>query len=301
MPYHIGITLSDHAYTPEAFAYEKYLSKAGWEVTLAREEDIPRSVDIAILFMGMKPIWKKKKFKKEIHEFHSLSVPPFARVKDFLKSYGSYVPDGRIFLNDDVRHRLFFRDSRPYLLRDMGIDEGLSRCVRTTFSYDIIYCGSIENRPGLVGHLLNLADMGFRLIVVGGCSSNTQNQLIAHPNIKYVGKVGRELLPELYANARFGLNFTPDMYPFNIQTSTKTLEYLAAGLGVISNRYEWIEKFAEQNKFTPVWLDDVSQLTNNSSYPVSLQQNVMEKYSWDSILTRANFENWLSDIVSSRK
>lgn len=297
MPYHIGITLSDHAYTPEAFAYEKYLSEAGWNVTLAKEEDIPLSVDIAILFMGIKPIWKKKKFKKEVHEFHSLSVPPLARVKDFLKSYASYVPDGRIFLNEAVRQRLTFGDKQPYLLRDMGVDDNLFTCTKAAPQYNIIYCGSIENRPGLLEHLFDLANMGLRLMVVGGCSSDTQRRLAKFSNIKYVGRVSRELLPDLYTDAHYGLNYTPDIYPFNIQTSTKTLEYLAAGLGVISNRYEWIEKFAEQHKFTPLWLDNINQFTRHSLQSVSLQRNVMKNYSWNSILKRANFENWLSELI----
>lgn len=41
-----------------------------------------------------------------------------------------------------------------------------------------------------------------------------------------MGPVNRDQLPEIYKNARFGLNYTPDIYPYNVQTSTKTLEYL---------------------------------------------------------------------------
>ena len=46
-----------------------------------------------------------------------------------------------------------------------------------------------------------------------------------------------------------GLNFTPDIFPFNVQSSTKTIEYSAAGLGVISNRYIWAETF-EKSRFS---------------------------------------------------
>jgi hypothetical protein len=59
-----------------------------------------------------------------------------------------------------------------------------------------------------------------------------------------MGPVSRDQLPEIYKNARFGLNYTPDIYPYNVQTSTKTLEYLASGLGVISNKYKWSEFFS---------------------------------------------------------
>lgn len=297
MSYHIGITLREHAYTPEAYAYERFLSKAGWKVTLAKEEDIPLTVDIAILFMGIKPCWTKKRFRKEIHEFHSLSVPPFAKFKDFLKSNISYVPDGRIFLNEAVQKRLSFRDNKPFLLRDMGVDESLFKPSNPDSRYDIIYCGSIENRSGLVESLCDLAKLGFSLLVVGGCSTETQCKLSNFTNIEYVGKVGREALPALYAQARYGLNYTPDLYPFNIQTSTKTLEYLAAGLGVISNKYQWIEEFAERNNFTPIWLENVREHQISILHSSSLSPDIMSNYSWDNILEENNFERWLSDLI----
>ena len=54
----IGIPLSSFAYTPEAYAYEKYLKKLGHQIQLDYELDPDN--DINIYFMGTRPFWKKK-------------------------------------------------------------------------------------------------------------------------------------------------------------------------------------------------------------------------------------------------
>lgn len=53
----IGIILSKYAYTPEAYAYEKFLKNNGHQVQLEYELD-PNN-DVNIYFMGNRPFWKK--------------------------------------------------------------------------------------------------------------------------------------------------------------------------------------------------------------------------------------------------
>jgi hypothetical protein len=94
----VGIPLSTSAYTPEAYAYEKYLKAMGHEVQL--DYDLDPNNDINIHFMGTRPFWKSSKGRAlEIHEYQSLSTPPYAKLKNYSKRIINKKPVGRIFLN----------------------------------------------------------------------------------------------------------------------------------------------------------------------------------------------------------
>lgn len=283
----IGIPLSKYAYTPEAYAYEKFLNKHGHSVQLDYELD-PNN-DLNIYFMGMRPFWKKKQGTAiEIHEYQSLSTPPYAKSKNLSKKIINRKPAGRIFLNSFVRNDLAFNDNIPFIYRDMGVDEALFQSPSKNPLYDIVYCGSISGRSGLIETLLRLAKI-YKVVVVGRITEQEQ-ALLQVKNITLLGQVSRDQLPEIYRNARFGLNYTPDLYPFNIQTSTKTLEYLASGLGLISNRYTWIENFAKQHALNVKWLGnfnlDLSSSIKSTTFDIRC-------YSWDVILNNTAFCEFL--------
>lgn len=287
----IGIPLSQFAYTPEAYAYEKYLKEMGHQVQLDYELD-PNN-DINIFFMGTRPFWKKNEGHAiEIHEYHSLSTPPYAKLRNFSKKIINKKPAGRIFLNTFVHQSLNFNDDIPYIYRDMGVDEILFQTPSKNPLYDIIYCGSISGRSGLIENLLELAK-SYKVVVVGKITEQEQ-ALLQVKNITLLGQVSRDQLPEIYRNARFGLNYTPDVYPYNIQTSTKTLEYLASGLRVISNKYKWVESLEKSHNFGIVWLDqDIYNIGVdgfNNSYD-------MDCYSWNHILHNSGFLNFLESHV----
>lgn len=144
----------------------------------------------------------------------------------------------------------------------------------------------------MVDVLLNLAK-NYKVIVVGNISQDLV-PILSSANITLAGRVERKDLPELYRNAKFGLNYTPDIYPFNIQTSTKTLEYLASGLQVISNRYEWSERFFSSLEYIPIWLDG-----NNLELDYKIV-NIphIKKYQWESILDEAGFTDFLMKGLS---
>lgn len=292
----IGIPLSKFAYTPEAYAYEKYLKELGHQVQLDYELD-PNN-DVNIYFMGTRPFWKKKEGRAiEIHEYQSLSTPPYAKLKNFSKKIINNKPNGRIFLNDFVHEHLFFEDKVPFIYRDMGVDENLFQKPNENPDYDIVYCGSVSGRNGLIETLLNLAK-SYKVLVVGKLTIEDRD-LLNSKNITLIGVVNRDLLPEIYRNARFGLNYTPDIYPYNIQTSTKTLEYLASGLKVISNRYEWAEYFFKKINYQPFWLSSDTTLDITKSENLNgFNYSVIQDYSWDKILSHSNFAGFLREIAN---
>lgn len=299
MTYKIGIDLRAEVYVPEAYAYEKYLSKLGHHVQLMPWSELERTNDLNIRFMGFDPFWKKNDCMRtlQVHEYHSLSVPPCAKQKDFFKRRLNKRPSGRIFLNEIVRREFGFSDGVPSIIRDMGVDDEFFSVKRSENPYyDILYCGTFSKRRGLIDEVIKLASLGFKILLIGHVEAGHRRVLANYPNIDMYGKASRHELPELYSNAYAGLNFTPDFYPFNIQTSTKTLEYLAAGLVLISNRYNWIEGFCENNRYKPAWLHQIRKYDDLFKFkPPAIN---LDRFSWGNLLEESQFESFLINILS---
>lgn len=287
----IGITLKNGAYTPEAYAYESYLVKKGLQVEL--DYNLDPNNDVNIYFMGVRPFFSKSSGRAtEIHEYQSLSVPPFSAIKDSVKRVINRKPSGRIFLNNIVRDGLGFSDGIKYINRDMGVDENFYNInPNPNPEFDIVYSGSIVGRDGLIETITKLS-INYRIMLIGLVSQDLINYFKNNKNVSLVGKVERHELPELYSKCRFGLNFTPDVYPFNIQTSTKTLEYLASGLSLISNKYQWIVSFKDEHNIPILWLDDFQNLNCNIQY----DRDLLKDFKWDNILENSNFLNFILDL-----
>lgn len=291
----IGIGLKDHAYTPEAYAYKRHLEANGVSVQLENEIDIDPNNDVNIYFMGVLPFWHKYKGRaKEIHEYQSLSVNPHSHIKDFLKKHLNRKPHGRIFLNDIVKTGLNFKDDTPYIYRDMGVDKELFQTPSTNPEFDIVYCGSLSGRPGLINELSKLSNLGFKLLIIGSVTQEISDTFEHQKNVHLTGRVDRSEIPDLYKQCRSGLNFTPDVYPFNVQTSTKTLEYIASGLNVISNKYKWVEDFSQTEGYDFLYLDDINKYNIFQMPNYDLER--IKKYSWDNILNEANFLSFLESF-----
>lgn len=290
----IGIPLKKSAYTPEAYAYKEYLTKLGWNVQLDFKLD-PNN-DINLMFMGIEPFWNKRVGRaKVIHEYQSLSVPPYSNLKDIYKKNVNKTPAGRIFLNNIVSSKFDFKDKIPYIFRDMGVDEIFFQPPSNVKLYDIVYCGSI-NRVGLLDCITKLARNGYKIIIVGYFTEGDKKIFSNFNNVTFYGPATRLEISDIYKNCRYGLNFTPDIFPLNVQTSTKTLEYLASGLIVISNKYEWSINFSK--KYNIIWLEDFfckKEIKGlNSSFDTFLFK---KEYSWDSILKVSKFDSFLIDLM----
>lgn len=292
----VGISLMRGAYTPEAYAYEKYLMSKGVNVQLDYAESLCDDNDLNIFFMGLRVGGKKNK-ALEIHEYQSLSTAPFAKIKDYIKSTFNRKPQGRIFLNDIVKANLNFGyDQVPYICRDMGVDKSFYQKPSINPDFDIIYSGSINGRPGLVEQMYKLAGDGFKIIVVGESTLGTRNIFSKFGRkVFFTGRVTREELPEIYRNCRAGLNFTPDIYPFNLQTSTKTLEYLASGLIVLTNRYKWSECFFSGQERHCIFLE---QLNNMDDIKKQEEHFIgIENFEWNRILSNADLHGFIKRVI----
>lgn len=292
----IGITLSPQAYTPEAYAYRDFLQAAGHAVELAATPDPDH--DIHIRFMGFAPFWRRPSGRaRVVHEYQSLSAPPYARLKDLIKSGCNHTPHGRIFLNAAVRAHLHFAVARPQIYRDMGIAAAFFQSPDATPEFDLVYAGSVAGRTGLVATLRRLAQNN-RILLIGHVDP-ADRAALAHPHITQTGKVAYADIPALYRRARFGLNYTPDVYPFRLQTSTKTLEYLASGLGVLSNPYRWIKDFARRHACPLQWLPEEAAAQTRlelAALPLPSVRPDMAAYRWDTVLQRCGFLDFLQNL-----
>lgn len=291
----IGITINPHSYTPEAYAYKKFLEDNGHQVQLDAANNLAPDNHINIYFLGLKN--KKNIGKaKEIHEYQSLSTPSFSRIKDLTKSIINCKPDGRIFLNSTVEKNFFFNDKIPKIYRDMGVDDAFFQTPSKNPDFDIVYCGSFSGRHGLQKEILRLHEIGFRLCLIGDIPSDFIKKIKNKKNIFITGRISRQKIPEYYKNSFAGLNYTPDVYPFNIQTSTKTLEYLASGLRCISNKYTWSINFSKKINTEFIWNDDVKSI--NDLYCKKIKNSSMHAYKWSNILNNSNFLLFLENIVN---
>lgn len=291
----VNIYKNSKSYSPEVYAYKKYLEDNEFKVNIVHSNNDFINNDIDLKFMGFEPFFSKPKNSKiTIHEYNSMSVPPYAKTKNFLKKFLNGRPDGRIFLNNSIKYRFRFSDNVKHIFRDMGVDKAFFNVkkLKTKKKYDLVYSGSINARSGLVNCLSRLADIGLKILVVGNIENKIFKSLKDKKNnLIFTGQIERTKLPELYSQCICGLNFTPDIYPFNFQTSTKTLEYCAAGIGVVSSKYYWSESFAFSNFGQFLWLENLN--SKKDFYEFNYIVPNVNDYEWNNIFQKINFADFL--------
>ncbi len=284
------------AYLPETKVYTDYLGGKGIEAEIFTSGSGCPDADIFICFMGFDPIWARQAIfdkKKIIHEYVSLSTPPFARCKDYLKKHLNKQPAGRIYLNEEVRKRLAFSDSIPWIYREMGVNRSFFQQPTSKPEFDLVYAGA--DRSGLRQTIRHLAGLGIKILLIGEFTLDFRGFVNIPGYVFFTGRVGYYEIPALYYKCRTGLNYTPDKYPYNIQTSTKTLEYCAAGLGVVSNRYAWIENFAVSRNARLFWLEDLKAKEQLDAFRFRIPD--LSDLEWNQVLDRAGIIPFLHSLL----
>ena len=289
----IGIEINRISYTPEAYAYAHFLTKKGFIVDLNYKEQLKNNNDLTIHFMGFRPFWNNFIFKRklEIHEYTSLSTAPFAKIKDRLKYHLNLKPVARIFMNSYIKETFGFNNNIPYIYREMGANSDMFIKLKNTIEYDLVYSGSIEYRPGLLKEIEKLASLDFKIILIGYYNQRTYNKFKKYKNVKLIGRVERIELPKYYSKCKAGLNFTPNIYPLNLQSSTKTIEYCAAGLYVISSKYEWIKNFEKERSAKFLWIDEISKKSDFENYKFKIPD--VSDLEWNNILEKSSFDKFI--------
>jgi glycosyltransferase involved in cell wall biosynthesis len=274
------------AFLPELAAYHSFFQKQNIQTCVAKygEEELS-GANVFWYIMGFYPKSKHKK-KLIIHEYASASVPPYRKLKDYIKRRLSPRPHFRLYLNEYVREQINIHDEIPFGYRDMGISEEFFHPrPDTPKEYDFIYSGNLSPQRKL-GDLLKHFDQGILVshsILMLGNDTGGLAQTYGHcKNIYFRAAVPWQEVPDWIARARYAVNYIPDEEPFNAQTPTKFLEYAAMKMPVISTNYFWISEFQERyggNYF--LLKEDFSNMTWDRIRGFPFEYPKMENWRWE--------------------
>jgi len=255
------------SYLPEIDAYCAYIQARGHQAMVHdRSLSVPVSASVVWWFCGRVPMREAHRLRGafQIHEYASASIPPYAWLKDQVKHWTQPLPNYRIYQNGWVRERMGFADGVPHALRDMGIAEHFLDAPSHAASpeFDLVYLGEMSRLLAFISVLQSINAAGRSLLLVGDVPAELEKVL--PPNVTCTGRVDHAQVPIHLRRARFGLNLVPNAKPFQHQTSTKILEYCAAGLRVVSNAYPWVRYFMAQHKANFYLLNDDTPLLATS-------------------------------------
>lgn len=296
---------SANSYLPEIDAYIKYFNNTKDFLAYdSRKVDYKEygNFDVIWRFKGFKD--SKIKDKILVHEYASLSTGKFPKVKNLLKSVFNEKPDLRVFLNSEVKNGFYFNDSLDFCYRDMGIDENFLLNNDSKKDYEFIYVGAISKQRK-IGVLLEefKRKQNCNICLVGKVEDEIFNEYKSSKNINFIGPIEHKDVPKILSKAIYGINYIPNEYPYNLQTSTKLLEYLASGLKVLTTSYNWVNNFESENDCRFYKLDSNNiQIDIREIEKFNYSANVnFEKYLWDNIIRNSNIEEKLKMIIKNGK
>jgi len=296
---------SEKAFLPEIDAYLNYFNKstefrAYDSLTLQDGSDF-NEFDVIWEFKGIGGS-KKEENKVLVHEYASLSTGGLPKFKNLLKTQLNAKPDLRIFLNSNVKEGFKFKDNIDFCMRDMGIDQSFFSVKNENKEFDYVYVGSICKERGIDRLLeaFNSKPAG-KLCLIGNVENVIYNQYKSNKDIIFTGKIPYSDVPEIASKGIYGINFIPDKYPYNIQTSTKLIEYLALGLKVLTTDYKWVRQFEKKNNCTFYKLDWNRLEINSNDFEGFDFKNKFnpQDYLWEKVIERANIKEKLVSIYKS--
>ena len=193
-----------------------------------------------------------------IHDYRSLSVGRFRRIKDCIKRVLNADPDIRIFQNDAIRRALgFSEDQRTYYL-PMGVPEYFidNRNLPAEPEADFVYIGSMlaERRCELMlDSFIGRFGETRSFDLYGPPNTELEARYADRPNIRFNGMIAQDALPAILKAARVGVCYFPMHYPHVLQTPTKLMEYGALGMRILANEHPQSRITADQYGLHCIW------------------------------------------------
>lgn len=295
----VGVVGEGNAFYPESLAYENYF-RCDERIELksyTSYKEADTSCDVVIYYCGFIPFWRRGK-SILILEYHSLSTGRLSIVKDFVKRLLNSRGDYYFFLNEKVRRGYFFyRNKSIFFYRGMGYDEkainAAAEAEKGNKEFDFVYFGSVS-RFGVKEKIVHISQLGFSLAVVG-CEEKDIKYFAQYANIYPYPKLPQKAVYEIAVRARCSLNYTPDVYPLNIQDSTKVIEYCALGLPVVTNEYEWVKTFEKEVGAKFLYLHeflDNPEVARNFEF----KAGNLRPYSWFSVIDKSGIPGLLNTL-----
>lgn len=293
----IAFVHNHKSFLPALNGYIQFFSRYNIDCTTSTPERVASTrPDVEWHFMGLNRSGKTAKIK--IHDYASASTPPFTNLKNKLKSKLNSRPDYRLFPNQFIYESFGFRDKIPYGFRDVGIIQPASEILLAIpKEFDFIYIGEMKSRrlAPLIKCFTRGALSGRTILFLSKDYTATADSLKEYPNIQFKGPVAADEVMEYIQSSKFGINYIPDIEPFNKQTSTKFLEYAANKIPIVTTRYPWIEKF--QNKFGGNYFylnNDLSNFTWEAVNKGSYSFPDLSEWTWDFQIRKSGVLEFLS-------
>ena len=301
----IAFVHNNKAFLPGLYGYRQFFARYDIQCEVVTPDElgtIHRHVEWH--FLGS-DISKPREGIYKIHEYPSASLPPFRKWKDWTKGFINTQPDLRIFQNEFVKKRLNFHDSIPFGYRELGIPgEWLNNLPSPEKEYDFIYTGDVSASRKIkdILDLFTSRLQQYSLLVLSHRYDELKKQYTMHPNIVFRGPVQKDQVKEYLLKSKFAINYIPDIAPFNRQTSTKLLEYIACKIPVISTRYQWMNEFEEQYGGSYFYLNkDLDNFTweavNNYSYSFP----DMSEWTWEHQIRKSGVLEFLMETFPEVK
>lgn len=254
------------------------------------------------LWKSMGTQFRHKRDVPLIHEYLSLSTGTFPHFKNQIKKIANVKPDLRIFLNRHVKEGFHFQDDIAYCYRDMGIDELFFRSQEVRKEFDFVYIGAMTKarKTAELLRYFKYENKQRSILMIGAVPDDIHREFSQITNITFTGKIPYTEVPSYASQAKYGMNYIPDEYPFNLQTSTKLLEYLAMGLEVVTTEYAWVRTFTEETGVQLIQVDeDLSNLEERlvSSPRAGNQSDKVERFKWNEVIRNSGIEQKLQRIL----
>lgn len=283
---------TERANLPELVIYKKELEKNGYLVDVLKEKEVNQKnlekYNIIWNFMGIdKKIYNENQFI--IHDYRSASSRLFPKIRDLLKKKINIKPNLRIFLNDSLREYYSFKDNIPSLTLDMGIDlEKFKPDNEFEKYYKFCYLGDVNSKRKIDKFLKWFLKSEFKsekLLLIGPYEEKIYIKYKKYENIIFLGKIPYELVPKYLKKSEYALNLIPNEFPFNIQTSTKLLEYISLNLKIISTKNEYSLKIMKKHKNLSFYIfENYEDITKKTLENFEFKNINMISYSWENIL-----------------
>lgn len=285
------------AILPEINAYKKYITD--YQIVDSRELDIIDFTEFDLIWKFMGTDIFRKLDIPVIHEYASLSTGKFPKLKNEIKRVFNIKPKVRIFLNKNVKNEFGFNDKIPYIYRDMGIDECFF-IKNERKNYDFVYVGSMSNDRGIVNILEKFTQdlKNSSLLMIGEPDKSIYEAYKKYSNIVFTGKLKYQDVPKIASQAEYAINYIPDKYPYNLQTSTKLLEYIAMNLKVITTDYLWVNEFEKERemKFYRV-LNDLRELDEKNLRNFNFKNTNIKDRLWKNIIDKSKVKKQIDKII----
>ena len=290
---------SRKSYLPEVEAYKKYLSNEEYQFIDSRELGTINFHEFDLIWKFMGTDFHKNTNVPIIHEYASLSTGNFAKVKNSIKRIFNIKPEMRIFLNKDVKREFNFNDGVPYVYRDMGVDDCFF-IKNDNKNYDFVYVGEMSAERGITNILEKFAkDLNTQsLLMVGEPEKPLYEKYKNFKNIIFTGRVNYKEVPKIASQAEYAINYIPDKYPYNLQTSTKLLEYIAMNLKIVTTNYRWVNEFEKDRKMKFYKISaKLNELKVNKLSEFKFCNMNIDDCNWKNIIEKSKIKNQIKKLI----